>query len=77
LLKFTERKSRQKKVSEIERERKLQIECWKKRVAFASSTGTQLGHAYEQCIELPQAIATSDGQPNKGTKANTTNVYAK
>lgn len=67
LLTFTERESRKKKVSEIERERKLQIECWKKQVAFASSTGTQLGHAYEQCIELPRAIATSDGQPNKGT----------
>ena len=30
LLTFTERRSRRKKVSEIERERKLQIECWKK-----------------------------------------------
>ena len=47
LLTFTDRKSRQKKVSDIERERKLQIECWKKRVAFASSTGTQIMNAYQ------------------------------
>ena len=76
LLTFTERKSRKKRVSEIERERKLQIECWKKRVAFAS-TGTQLSHAYEQCIELPRALVTCDGHLNKGSKANTTTVYAK
>ena len=31
LLTFTEKKSRPKKVSEVERERKTQIECWKKR----------------------------------------------
>ena len=76
-LTFTERKSRQKKVSEIERERKIQIECWKKRVAYATRTGTQLDKVYEQCIELPRAIATSDGQLMKGTKANTTHVYNK
>ena len=39
--------------------------------------GIQLHNAYEQCIELPRAIATSDGQLNKGTKANTTTVYEK
>ena len=77
LLTFTDRKSRQKKVSDIERERKLQIECWKKRVAFASSTGTQIMNAYQQCIELPRAIATSDGHPVKGTKANSIKVYEK
>ena len=77
LLTFTERKSRRKKVSEIERERKLQIECWKKRVAFASSTGTSISNAYQQCIELPRAIATSDGHPFKGAKANSTKVYEK
>ena len=77
LLTFTEKKSKRKRVSEIEKERKIQIECWKKRVAFASRTGMQLHNSYEQCIELPRAIATSDGKLNKGTKANTTNVYDK
>ena len=66
LLTFTERKSRRKKVSDIEKERKLQIECWKKRVLYATSTGTNIQNAYEQCIVLPRAIATSDGQPMKG-----------
>ena len=64
-------------VSEVEKERKTQIQCWKKRVAFATRTGTQLNKAYEQCIELPHAIATSNGQLNKGTKANTITVYDK
>ena len=61
LLTFTERRATKRKVSEIERERKLQIECWKKRVAFASKTGTNVNTAYEQCLELPRAIATSQG----------------
>ena len=76
LLTFTERKTRRKKVSDIEKERKLQIECWKKRVLYAS-TGTNIQNAYEQCIVLPRAIATSDGQPMKGNKSNTTKVLEK
>ena len=74
LLTFTERKSRRKKVSDIEKERKLQIECWKKRVAYATSTRAQIDTAYEQCIELPRAIATPEGHPIKGAKANATSV---
>ena len=76
LLTFTERKSRRKKVSEIERERKLQVECWKKRLEFTSKTGHQ-SQAFQQCIELPRAIATSNGQPVKGVKSNITKVYQK
>ena len=63
LLTFTERRGRKKKGSEIEREKKLQLECWKKRVAFAMSTGAQVNTSYEQCLELPRAIATIDGKP--------------
>ena len=74
LFMFTERKSRRKKVSDIEKERKLQIECWKKRVAYATSTEAQMDTAYEQCIELPRAIATPEGHPIKGAKANATKV---
>ena len=49
-----------------------------KRVAYATSTGTQLQEtAYEQCIELPRAIATSDGNRTKGTKSNTTKAFEK
>ena len=76
LLTFTERKSKRKMVSDIERERKLQVECWKKRMEYASKTGEQLP-AFQQCIELPRAIAYSDGQPTKGAKCNTTKVYEK
>ena len=76
LLTFTERKSRRKKVSKIERERKLQVECWKKRLEFTSKTGHQ-SPAFQQCIELPRAIATSSGQPVKGVKSNITKVYQK
>ena len=43
---------------------------------YASKTGEQLP-AFQQCIELPRAIANSDGQPTKGAKSNTTKVYEK
>ena len=77
LLTFAERRSRKKKGSDIEKERKIQIECWKKRVAYAMSTGVQVSTSYEQCLELPRAIATTDGKPVKGTKSNTTKALEK
>ena len=76
LLTFTERKSRKKKVSAIEKERKLQVECWKKKIEFTSKTGYTLP-AFQQYIELPRAIATIDGQPTKGNKSSITKVYEK
>lgn len=76
LLTFTEKRSRQKKVSAVEKERKLQIECWKKRVAFSTSMGLQI-KGYEQCIAFPRAILTSEGMPIKGTKASTTKSLEK
>lgn len=76
LLTFTERHSRRKKVSAVEKERKLQIQCWKKRVAFSTSTGVHM-QGYEQYIALPRAIATSEGTPTKGSKSNTTNSLEK
>ena len=32
---------------------------------------------YDQCLELPRAIAMSEGYPVKDTKSTTTNVYEK
>lgn len=61
----------------MEKERKLQIECWKKRIAFSTATGLEMQGMYEQCIELPRAIATTDGTPTKGTKSTITNCLEK
>ena len=77
LLTFTERRSNKRKVSDIEKERKLQIECWKKRIAFLTATGQTIDKMYEQCIELPRALCTTEGEPNKGTKSVTTTMYNK
>ena len=41
------------------------------------AAGSQDNLPYQQCIELPRVIATSDGKPMKGTKANITKVYEK
>jgi len=76
LLTFTEKRTR-KKGSEIERERKFQLELCKKRVAYVATTGAKLSTSYEQCLELPRAIANTDGTATKGAKSNTTNVLQK
>lgn len=64
-------------MSDVEKERQLQLQCWKKRVEHASKLGVPIKNTYEQCIELPRAIATIDGLPVKGSKANATSVYEK
>ena len=75
LLTFSEKKTRQKKGSQVEKERKLQLECWEKRVSFSVTTGIQDPMNFQQCIELPRAIATTDGKPVKGAKSNTTKWF--
>ena len=75
LLTFTEKRTRQKKGSQIEKERRIQLECWKKRVSFAVTTGIKDNMQYQQCIELPRAIATMDGNLVKGTKSSVTECY--
>ena len=78
LLTFTDKISRRKKMSAVEKERKFQIECWKKRVAFTTFTGAaQMQDMYKQIIELPRALATTDGKPTRGTKCSTTNCLEK
>ena len=43
----------------------------------ASKLGVPIKNAFKQCIELPRAIATINGLPVKGSKANATSVYEK
>lgn len=60
----------------MERECKLQLEVWKKRVYFAVTSVFQ-DMSYQQCIEAPRAIATPDGKPIKGAKDDITKMYEK
>ena len=46
-------------------------------MSFAVTTGFKDNMSYQQCIELPRAIAIVDGKPIKGAKANTTKIYEK
>lgn len=61
----------------MEKERRLQLECWKKRVEYASKLGLPIKNVLEQCIELQCAIATINALPVKGSKADATTVYEK
>ncbi len=46
-------------------------------MSHAVNSGIQDNMSFQQCLELPRAIATIDGNPVKGNKANTTKVYEK
>ena len=59
-----------KRVPDVEKERKLQIECWKKRVAFACKTRKAIKNSFEQYIELPRALVEKDGLPQKRQKSS-------
>lgn len=54
----------------IDKERKLQIECWKERtrMAFAENTGASVHWHYKQVTWLARALATTDGNPNKAQR---------
>ena len=69
---FSERKPLAKRVSDVEKERKLQIQCWKKRMAFACKTRTVIENTFEQYVELPRALVDKDGLPQKGQKSSIT-----
>ena len=64
---FSETKVTMKRLTNAEKEKKLISLCVKKRLkAKNNDTG---GHC-EQYIELPRAIANSNGMPHKGDKSN-------
>lgn len=60
-----------RRFGQMEKEKKLVTECLKKKIMLMEQTGMQVREG-EQFIELPRAIATKEGLPQKGQKSSVT-----
>lgn len=65
-----------RRFGQSEKEKKLVTECLKKRIMLMEQTSMQVREG-EQFIELPRAIATKEGLPQKGQKSSITKFYEK
>ena len=74
LLTFSERKSTKKRITQLEKDKKLLLSAMKKKMSYSRRTGAPIDGPLEQLIEYPMAISDSEGRPIKGQKSNITKV---
>ena len=72
---FSVRKINKKKVTKLEKDRKLIISAMRKKIKQSQITGHPIDQPFEQLIPLPLAICDSDGNPLKGQKSCITKFY--
>lgn len=77
LLTFSAHKRSQKRIKQIERERKLVSRCIRRQLAWSAQTQSVQQHRGEQYLELPRAICTPSGLPHKGQKSYATKFLEK
>ena len=65
---FAREKLRRKKVTDLEKEKKLIARCYKRTIAFSQETQTPISELC-QFSEYPRAICNQDGLPHKGAKS--------
>ena len=68
---FSEKKVNKSRISQLERDKQLIISTMRKKIQFSKRTGRPIEKP-EQLLELPLALADSDGNPLKGQKSFTT-----
>ena len=61
-----------RKISQLERDKRLILSAMKKKMLFSKRTGRPIDKPGEQLIELPLAISDNDGKPLKGQKSYST-----
>ena len=69
---FSEKKVNKSRVSQLERDKGLILSAMRKKMQFSKRTGRPIEKPGEQLLELPLAIADSDGNPLKGQKSYAT-----
>ena len=65
---FTIKTSKSRKVTQLEKDRKLILACMRKKIKFSLRTGTPIATAAEQLISLPLALCDSQGNLQTGQK---------
>jgi hypothetical protein len=69
---FSERKKTSRKISQLEKDKKLILSAMKMKISYSQRTGKPISNVTEQLIELPLALCDNDGIPLKGQKSYTT-----
>ena len=62
-------------VNQLQKEKSLVTKCLRSRLMWSQMHGKSGEAPQQQFLELPRAIATESGIPNKGQKSNTTAFY--
>ncbi len=71
---FTVKKVKSKKVSQLERDKKLLLSAMKKKIQFSQKIGQPIENPDEQLLEFPRS---NDGIPLKGQKSYFTKILEK
>ncbi len=66
---FSEKGVTRQKVTQLESDRKLILQCMRKKMRWSKLTGQPIERSGEQLLEIPLAQADHQGNPNKGQKA--------
>ncbi len=66
---FSDRHVTRQKVTQLERDRKLILQCMRKKMRWSKLTEMPIENAGEQLLEIPLALADHQGNPNKGQKS--------
>ena len=74
---FATIKATKRLVSNLQKEKNFVSKCLKSRLIWAQVHDTSDECPEQQYLELPRAITTENGIPNKGEKSNTTSFYTK
>ena len=70
---FSERQVKTRRVSQLEKDKRLVLAAMKKKMQYSNKTGKPIDSPGEQLLQLPLAICDHDGNPLKGQKSYTTN----
>ncbi len=69
---FSERQVKTRRVSQLEKDKKLVLAAIKRKMQFSKRTGKPIDRPGEQLLQLPLSMCDNDGNPLKGQKSYTT-----
>ena len=71
---FSEKKTINKKISQLEKDRRLILTAMKKKMQYSKKTGTPIERPGEQLLEYPLSLCDNEGNPRKGQKSYSTHT---
>lgn len=72
---FSEKKRTNRKISQLEKDRRLVLSAMKRKMQHSKKTGTPIDRPGEQLLEYPLALCDSEGNLIKGQKSYSTRLH--